>query len=171
MEWDAQPVLRGNLVSLRPLEARDFDALYSVASDPMIWKQHPARDRSDLPAFQRFFEESLASGGALAIVDTRTSELIGATRFHGYDVGRSEVEVGWTFLARSHWGGEYNGEVKALMFQHAFQFVDQVVLLISPTNVRSCRAAEKVGAVRSGSRLDASGRRSHVYAVSAPDTS
>jgi RimJ/RimL family protein N-acetyltransferase len=91
--------------------------------------------------------------------------MIGSSRFHAYDAGRSEVEIGWTFLARSHWGGVYNGEMKRLMCEHAFRFVDSVVLLIAPSNVRSRRAAEKVGAVRDGERSDASGRTSLVYRI------
>ena len=78
--------------------------------------------------------------------------VIGTSRFHGYDAQRSEVEIGWTFLARSHWGGIYNGQMKALMPRHAFTFVDTVLLVIGAQNVRSQRAAEKIGAKRAGSR-------------------
>jgi len=56
--------------------------------------------------------------------------IIGSSRFHGYNEADSEVEIGWTFLARTHWGGRYNGEMKRLMLQHGFQFVDNVVFLV-----------------------------------------
>ena len=59
---------------------------------------------------------------------------------------------GWTFLARSHWGGEYNREMKRLMLDHAFRFVGRVVFLIDSANHRSQRATEKIGAVRAGTR-------------------
>jgi len=91
-----------------------------------------------------------------------------ATLFHGYDPERSEVEIGWTFLARSHWGGTYNRELKALMLGHAFRFVRTVVFLVHPCNVRSQRAVEKLGAVRIGERLDASGKRSLAYSIARP---
>jgi RimJ/RimL family protein N-acetyltransferase len=155
--FDYQPVLRGDLVELRPLRSDDYDDLYAVAADPKIWEQHPARDRHEEPVFREFFRESLASGGALLAIDTATRRVIGSSRFHGYSEERSEVEIGWTFLARSHWGGVYNGELKQLMLRHAFRFVDSVVLFVSPENMRSRRALEKIGGVLEA-RPDAAGR-------------
>lgn len=166
MELDCQPTLRGELVVLRPLRAEDYDALFRVASDPGIWEQHPV-NRHEEPLFQAFFTEALECGGTLVAMEAGTGSVIGSSRFHGYDAARSEVEIGWTFLARSHWGGRYNGEMKRLMCEHAFELVETVVLLIGPGNVRSRRAAEKIGAVRAGTRRDASGRLSHVYRITA----
>ena len=98
-------------------------------------------------------------------VDSR--RIIGSSRFHGYDQERSEVEIGWTFLARSHWGGSYNGEMKRLMLRHAFRFVSCVVFLVGVQNVRSQRAVERIGGVRAGTRPDAGGRDSYVYRITA----
>jgi len=138
-----------------------------VAADPLIWEQHPAKDRYQEEQFRVFFREALESGGALVAIDTKDGRVIGSSRFHGYDGDKSEVEIGWTFLARSHWGGRYNGEMKQLMLQHAFQFVDRVVFLVGLHNRRSQRAVEKLGGVRVGSRPDASGRDSIVYEITA----
>jgi RimJ/RimL family protein N-acetyltransferase len=113
--------------------------------------------------FREFFSEHLASGGALLALDRRTGSVIGTSRFAGYDPLRSEVEIGWTFLARSHWGGTFNGEMKSLMLGHAFRFVANVVFLVHPDNVRSQLAVERVGAVRVGDRVDGSGNRSFAY--------
>src|SRR5260221_9235040 len=110
-----------------------------------------------------FFRESLDSGGALIAIDSRDGRVIGSSRFHGFDEASGEIEIGWTFLARSHWGGKYNREMKQLMLRHAFQYVNSVVFLVSPQNVRSQRALEKIGGVRMGSRPDAGGRESLVY--------
>jgi N-acetyltransferase len=169
--FDCQPVLKGELVELRPLRAEDYDDLYAVASDPLIWEQHPVKDRCEEKGFKLFFAEALASGGALIAIDTKTRGVIGSSRFHGYDQEKSEIEIGWTFLARSHWGGRYNGEMKRLMLEHAFRFVRSVVFLVGPQNMRSQRAVEKIGAVRAGSRLDAAGRESYVYRITAPPKS
>src|SRR5262245_14026487 len=165
--FDAQPVLRGTLVELRPLRADDYDALFAVGSDPLIWEQHPARNRHEESGFPAFFRDALASGGAFIAIDAATGRVIGSSRYHGYDERTSEVEIGWTFLARSHWGGRYNGEMKQLMLQHAFQFVQSVIFLVDPQNLRSQRALEKIGAVRVGSRPDAGGRDSFVYRITA----
>jgi RimJ/RimL family protein N-acetyltransferase len=167
MPFELQPVLKGDLLELRPLRADDFDELYAVASDPLIWEQHPASDRYEEDVFREFFRGALESGGAFVVVDSLTGRAIGSTRFHAYDEEKGEVEIGWTFLARSHWGGRFNGEMKRLMLAHAFKFVESVVFLVGPDNYRSRRAVEKIGGVLDGSRPNAVGRDSVVYRITA----
>ncbi len=167
MSFDLQPVLQGELLTLRPLRPGDFDELYSVASDPLIWEQHPANDRYKEDVFREFFRKALESGGALVAIDSKDGRVIGSSRFFGYDPEKGEIEIGWTFLARSYWGGVYNGEMKQLMLRHAFKFVDNVVFLVGPQNLRSQKALEKIGAVSAGSRLNAEGRDSIVYRITA----
>ena len=167
MSFDLQPVLEGELLSLRPLRPEDLHDLYAVASDPLIWEQHPANDRYKEDVFKEFFREALESGGALIAIDSKDGRVIGSSRFHGYDREKSEIEIGWTFLARSHWGGVYNGEMKRLMLGHAFRFVESVVFLVGPHNARSQKALEKIGGVRAGTRLDGKGRESLVYRITA----
>ncbi len=166
MSFDLQPILKGELLELRPLRPEDFDDLYAVASDPLRWEQHPANDRYKREVFTEFFREALESGGAL-IVESKDGQIIGSSRFHGYDKEKSEIEIGWTFLARSRWGGIYNREMKRLMLRHAFKFVSSVIFIIGSQNLRSQRAVEKIGGVRVGSRRDASGRDGFVYQITA----
>jgi N-acetyltransferase len=163
--FDLQPTLEGPLVTLRPLSPADHDRLFAVAADPLIWEQHPDKTRSQPEGFQVFFQQALDSGGALLAMESASGQVIGSSRFHGYDAVAGEVEIGWTFLARSHWGGQYNREMKRLMLEHAFRCVDRVVFLIDPANHRSQRAIEKIGAIRAGVRTDASGRRSCVFQI------
>jgi RimJ/RimL family protein N-acetyltransferase len=167
MAFDRQPVLRGALLELGPLRPDDYDALYAVAADPLIWAQHPVKDRYREEVFRDFFYEQLASEGALIAIDARTEPVIGMSRFHGYDKERSEIEIGWTFLARSHWGGIFNREMKRLMLRHAFLSVRSVVFLVDPQNLRSQCAVEKIGGVRVGSSLDGGGRPSVAYRIDA----
>jgi RimJ/RimL family protein N-acetyltransferase len=168
MPFESQPVLRGELIELRPLRAEDFPALYAAASDPLVWEQHPAGDRYKEEVFKDFFRDALESGGAFVVIDREDGRVIGSTRFLAYDEENGEVEIGFTFLARSHWGGRYNGEMKRLMLDHAFRFVRSVVFLVGPQNYRSQRAVEKIGGVRDGSRPNAVGRDSVLYRVNAP---
>ncbi|MFV1884587.1 MAG: GNAT family N-acetyltransferase [Balneola sp.] len=165
MSFAKQPTLIGELLTLRPVHEDDFEALFKVASDPKIWEQHPAWDRYKEPVFRKFFEEALESGGALLAIDNKTSEVIGSSRYHAYNPEANEIEIGWTFLARNYWGGTYNGEMKHLMMEHAFLYVDRVLLLIGPDNIRSYRAAEKIGAKAAGTRKNVYGLESLVYVV------
>jgi RimJ/RimL family protein N-acetyltransferase len=167
MTFDRQPTLAGDLIELRPLHQDDWTALFAVASDPLIWEQHPEPDRYTEPAFQRFFADALDSGGALVTTDRATGQIIGSSRYHGFDATNRVIEIGWTFLARRYWGGRYNGEMKRLMLQHAFRVVERVVFLVGLENRRSQRAVEKIGGIRVGSKPDAGGRESIVYEITA----
>jgi RimJ/RimL family protein N-acetyltransferase len=168
MTFELQPILAGKRVELRPLVPEDWDSLYAVASDPLIWEQHPVADRWREPAFRIFFDEALESGGALVALDRADSAVIGSSRYYGYDPARSEVEIGWTFLARDRWGGAWNGEMKRLMVDHAFRFVDSVLFLIGPDNIRSQRAVGKIGGLLEG-RTRRLGRDSLVFRLRAAD--
>ncbi|MDH3267891.1 MAG: GNAT family N-acetyltransferase [Ignavibacteria bacterium] len=165
MAFDLQPTLKGDHLELRPLQASDFNDLFAVAADPLIWEQHPVKDRYQKKIFEDFFRESLESGGALITIDTKEGKVIGSSRFHGYDHNKSEVEIGWTFLARSYWGGIYNKEMKRLMLEHAFNYVNSVIFLVGIQNIRSLRAVEKIGGIRIGMRPDDGGNESFIYQI------
>ena len=169
MPFDLQPTRTGELLSLRPLRRDDFKALFAVASDPLIWQQHPAKNRHEEAVFRQFFEESIASRGALVATQKETNDVIGSSRYHAYDATASEVEIGWTFLARAYWGGTYNREMKRLMLSHAFQFVESIVLLVGPDNIRSQRAVEKIGGKRDGTRVDGTGLVSVLFRIGPDD--
>jgi len=142
-----QPVLEDERVLLRPLRADDWDALFAVAADPAIWAMHPAHDRWQEPVFRAYFDEGLAQNGALVIIDRATGAIIGASRYDRLLAQEGEVEIGWTFLARSHWGGVYNRSIKRLMIAHALTRYDAAIFLVGEQNLISRRAMEKIGGV------------------------
>ena len=146
MEFDLQPALKGELLELRPLTYADFEALFTAASDPLIWEQHPESDRYTRPTFQKYFDGAIESKGAFAIIERKSARIIGSSRYCNLKPAESEVEIGWTFLEREFWGGEYNRELKKLMLDHAFRFVDRVVFVVGENNLRSQKALEKIGA-------------------------
>ena len=147
---DLQPNLTGELTQLRPLTPDDWEDLFVVASDPLIWEQHPESDRYKEDVFKVFFKEALESGGAFVFIDKRSQRMIGSTRIYGYDAEKSEIEIGWTFLARKNWGGRYNRELKQLMLDHAFKFVENVIFYVGENNIRSQKATEKIGGIKNG---------------------
>lgn len=169
MTVELQPTLQGTLLELRPIRADDWDALFAVASDPQIWEQHPASDRYQEPVFREFFREALATQSAFVVVDRATRHIIGSSRYHRYNPAAREIEIGWTFLARDYWGGRYNGEMKQLMLDHAFQFVDRVIFLIGANNRRSRLAVERIGAVLLPTHPLANTERV-VYGITRPQT-
>jgi RimJ/RimL family protein N-acetyltransferase len=142
---DLQPHLHTPLLDLRPLRAEDWTELFAVASDPLIWAVHPAHDRWQEPVFRQFFEQGLASGGALVATAPGSGAIIGYSRYDQARAGPDEVEIGWTFLARAHWGGAANRDMKRAMLAHALRYVPKVIFIIGEQNHRSRRAMEKIG--------------------------
>lgn len=164
---DLQPTLHGELLTLRPVREEDFDAVHSAASDPLIWAQHPQRDRWRREVFAEYFRGAIESRSAFVVIERSSGRIIGCTRYHGHDPITREIEIGWTFLTRAHWGGRFNGEMKRLMLDHAFTFVDTVILLVGPTNIRSQTAVQRLGAVRAGTRRDDTGLESVLFMLDA----
>lgn len=148
--FELQPVLQSEIVKLLPLKETDFESLYKVASDPLIWEQHPNKNRWKKEVFQKFFEGAMESKGAFLIYDYLTNEIIGSTRFYGLDKEKNLISIGYTFFARSHWGGKYNAAAKLLMITHAFQFVNKVIFHIGAENIRSQKSIARLGAVKTG---------------------
>ncbi len=140
--------VENDLVKLIPLETDDFERVYAVASDALIWEQHPSNDRWKRDVFEKFFDEALKSKRAFIILDAKTNEPIGSSRFYDYDAEKGFAAIGYTFLARDHWGGNYNRAMKNLMLDFAFRFVDTVIFHVASINLRSQKAIEKLGAKR-----------------------
>lgn len=149
-----QPLLTNDIVTLKPLQKEDFEALYKVASDKLLWEQHPNFDRYKREVFEDFFEKALQSKGAFIITDTKTKEVIGSSRFYNYDEKSSIIVIGYTFIDRKLWGTHYNATVKKLMMEYAFQHVNNIQWHVGETNFRSQKAVEKLGAVKIGEIKD-----------------
>ena len=147
-EPDFQPTLTGPTVIVRPVTAADWPELFAAGSDPEIWKVHPRSNRYTEPEFRTYFDSAVTSKMAFVFVDRATKKLIGSSRYYGYVAKLSEIEIGWTFVVRSHWGGPTNREVKRLMLDHAFGFVDTVIFWVGENNWRSQGAMTKIGGVR-----------------------
>lgn len=142
-----QPTLQDDFVLIRPLQESDYEALYAVASDPLVWEQHPNNDRYKKEVFDVLFAEAMQTNAAFVFVDKMNDEVIGSSRYKWY-AESEELEIGWTFFARRCWGGRYNFAVKCLMLNYAFTLVDAVIFHVGITNFRSQKAVSKLGAKR-----------------------
>lgn len=145
-----QPRLFGELVTLRPLTSGDFEDLFRAASDPLIWELHPQADRYKPEVFKVFFEEALASKGALAIIDKGLDKIIGTSRYYDYSEAQSSIVIGYTFLARKYWGGRVNRDLKTLMVNYALRHVGQTFFHVGLKNLRSQNAMLKLRAINTG---------------------
>jgi RimJ/RimL family protein N-acetyltransferase len=144
--FNLQPTLENEFVKIQPLKESDFEILYAIASDPLLWEQHPNKDRYKRLIFETFFKGAIESGGAFLVYDNKTGEAIGSSRYYDFNSENKSILIGYTFFARSHWGGKYNPALKKLMVQYAFQFVDSIIFHIGANNKRSQSAIERLGA-------------------------
>jgi RimJ/RimL family protein N-acetyltransferase len=147
-EPDFQPTLTGPNIIVRPIAADDWQQLFAAASDPKIWEVHPVPNRYTESEFRKFFDGALRSRMGFVFVDRKTGRLVGSSRYFGYEPDKSEIEIGWTFMTREFWGGAANREVKRLMLDHAFGFVDTVIFWVGETNWRSQGAMTKIGGIK-----------------------
>lgn len=140
--------LRNDLLELVPLLSQDFELLYVAGSDPEIWAQHPDKTRYTPVGFTHFFQKLLATELPYLIIDKASQHVIGATSFYQYDPANKTVAIGYTFLAKSYWGGKFNSSLKKLMLTYAFTFVDKVYFHVAAKNLRSQSALTKIGAIK-----------------------
>lgn len=144
--FNLQPTLENEFIKIVPLKEEDFETLYAIASDPLIWEQHPNKDRYQREVFETFFKGAMESKGAFLVYDAKSGKAIGSSRYYEADPEYKTIAIGYTFIARDHWGGIYNPALKALMLEHAFTRFDAVILHIGANNLRSQKAAERIGA-------------------------
>ncbi|MBD1426550.1 GNAT family N-acetyltransferase [Sphingobacterium arenae] len=165
-----QPILENEKAILYPLQDKDFEALYAVASDPKIWEQHPNKDRWKKDVFKTFFDLAMQSKGAFKIVDKTTDDIIGSTRIYNYDQQENNIFVGYTFYAIAYWGKGINRLVKATILDYTFQFVSKVYFHIGANNIRSQVAIERIGAEKIAEEVvtypDGTSRLNFLYEIS-----
>jgi len=176
MIFNLQPQhLKNQLIQLFPLQEDDFKALYAVASDPLVWEQHPNKLRYQHEVFQNFFEGAIQSRGAFLIRDLQTNEVVGSSRFYDFDEKDNSILIGYTFIGRKFWGKDYNASLKKLMLDYAFQYVDKVYFHIGAQNYRSQKAIQKIGAIKVGEQeLEYYGeeaKMNYIYQIKNPNPS
>lgn len=155
--------LQSDLIEIIPLAENDFNELFEVASDPLIWEQHPSPERYKHDDFKLYFDGAMLGNSAFKIIDKSTNKIIGSTRYYDYQPDNSSIAIGYTFLAKKYWGGVYNKSAKTLLINYAFKFVDNIYFHIGATNIRSQKAIGKIGAVKTNEIFFESNGRSLPY--------
>lgn len=150
MKFSVQTLLENEKYQLIPLQQGDFESLYEVASDPRVWEQHPNKDRYQRKVFENFFKGAIESRGAFKIVEKATGEMLGSTRFYDYDEENNSIFIGYTFYGTKSWGKKINPQIKKLMLDYIFQFVETVYFHVGKDNMRSRTAMERLGAENLG---------------------
>lgn len=146
MDFSVQTILANENFKLIPLQENDFERLYDVASDPKVWEQHPNKERYKREVFENFFKGAIESKGAFLVVSKDSGEVLGCTRFYDFDEENSSILVGYTFYGRNSWGKNVNPQIKKVMLDYIFQYVETVIFHVGKDNIRSQIAMERLGA-------------------------
>jgi len=144
--FDKTPTIGGETLFLRPLASEDFEGLLVCGGDQRVWADHPDSERYKRENFEKWFGDAICSESALVVVEQKTNEIIGSTRFYFEDTPSDGVSIGYTFLAYRCWGGAVNRELKSIMLNYAFKTFNAVWFHVSPLNKRSQAALLKIGA-------------------------
>ena len=190
-EWYELPVLRGQLVTLRPLTAADGTGYLAAAGTgkaaaevfrwlhPRVGAQPEPLTAADAVAQ---IEVALTAGAArermpYAQIDSRTGTFIGTTSLYDVAPALRTVSIGHTWLGRPWWRTGHNTESKLLLLTHAFDGLGavRVVWHTDIYNERSQAAIARLGATREGVlrkhriRFDGSWRDTVQYSMTDDD--
>jgi RimJ/RimL family protein N-acetyltransferase len=143
-------ILETSRLLLREFVPHDADALAAVLGDPVAMQYYPAPfDRAEIDHWirrnrARYFDPGF---GLWAILLKDSGELIGDCGCYVREVeGEFEFEMGW-HVRCDLWGRGYATEAAQSCLEYAFLSLgtEQVIALVRPENVGSCRVAEKIG--------------------------
>jgi RimJ/RimL family protein N-acetyltransferase len=143
-------------VRLEPLAPEHVPALVRVGLDPVLWRliPTPITSAEEMHAYVATALDDQRRGVALpfAIVAAASGEVIGSTRFGNIDATHRRLEIGWTWLARSHQRTRANTAAKRLLLGHAFDALgaNRVELKTDALNATSRNAIARIGGVQEG---------------------
>ncbi|HEX9484505.1 MAG TPA: GNAT family protein [Gemmatimonadaceae bacterium] len=173
--------LEGHGVRLEPLAHEHETGLRAAATDGKLWELwYTAVPEPD--HVERYIIDALAGKAAghmlpWAVVDSKSGEVIGSTRYHDIVPAIDRVEIGYTWYASRWQRSHVNTASKLVLLTHAFESVgcQCVGLRTDNFNFRSQRAIEALGAKRDGvlrhhaARRDGTVRDSVMFSILAAE--
>lgn len=149
--------LIGPRITLRPMLASDGPDLVQAAGDGDLWNLPftvvPSTETVD--SYIRVALEGRADGTSIPFViqiNEPKRVIIGSTRFWRIDWQNRNLEIGWTWLAKSWQRTFVNTEAKFLMLCFAFERLNciRVQFTTDEINEVSCAAILRLGAKQEG---------------------
>jgi RimJ/RimL family protein N-acetyltransferase len=118
--------LEGRIVNVEPLAPAHEPGLRAAAAAPEMWRWLPWNAAENEETFHTWFEDALARTAAgadfaFAVLDAKSDEPLGSTRYLALRPEHRVLEIGWTWLAPAAWRTGANAEAKLLLMEHAFE--------------------------------------------------
>ncbi|SFR81085.1 Protein N-acetyltransferase, RimJ/RimL family [Stenotrophomonas maltophilia] len=153
--WATVPTLRGQHVTLQPLQHAHVDGLRAALEgsglDRLWYTQVPAPAQAD--AYVQAALQAQAEGRVLPfVIRDAAGDIVGSTRFYDLDAAVPRLSLGYTWYAPRAQRTGANTEAKLLLLQHAFEVMGciSVVLETSWFNTTSRTAIARLGAKQDG---------------------
>jgi len=153
---DLRTELSGSRIRLQPLATEHLEGLAAVATDADMFRWIGA-DLSDPGTLEAWIQTAIQSGERglevpFVVRSAESGEILGTTRFMSLALEHLVAEIGWTWYARSVWGGGVNVETKLLLLGHAFETLGlrRVEFKTDSRNERSRGALTALGAQYEG---------------------
>lgn len=138
------------------MEVDHVQELYNAGNNSGIWSYLPMKvqsleDMNDL-VNKALQARELGIEFPFVILDKKSGEIVGSTRFLNISIPNRSLEIGWTWLSPTVWRTKVNTECKYLLLKHCFETLGaiRVQLKTDSRNIRSQRAIERLGAVKEG---------------------
>ena len=152
-------MLKGKVISLRPVRESDLDYLREMDLD--LESRGDYWPRSIMPdvAFRRAFQDTGFWGegfGRLLITDT-SDKVIGEIMYFNTVQYLDELEIGYRLFGKGHWGKGVTTEALGLLTRYLFETrnINRIRLCIDTGNKGSRRVAEKNGYKHEGTQRGA----------------
>jgi RimJ/RimL family protein N-acetyltransferase len=149
-------LVEGKFVKLLPLQLSHLDELFEAGKFPQIW-QFNTNNITTKDHMKKYIEKALEGkekGSVIpyVIIDKKSNELVGSTRYYNIDITNYNLDIGYTWITPSYQKSYVNTESKILMLSQAFGkwSTIRVGFRIGPNNLISQKSVEKLGATKEG---------------------
>ena len=141
-------ILENEIVKLRQTKEEDFEDLYKQGGHPTIWEQHLEKDRYKRDKFLEYFNSGINNEfGSLTIINKKNNKIVGLTRIYDFKEEDFSVKLGYTFIGKEYWGSNINYNVKKLILDYVFSFLNTVFFDVFEKNIRSQKSVVKLGGI------------------------
>lgn len=150
------PILENSRVKLSLLDLSNYEYLLGVSQEKNLVYYSPSTIATpeDLKDYVRVAVDGYYHKTTLPFIiyDKQQQAYAGSTRFGLINWKNKVLHIGWTWIGHNFQGSGLNINMKFLMLQYAFETLefDKVEFRIDERNMKSRKAAEKIGATLEG---------------------
>ncbi len=153
--WLAPVTLRGDSVTLVPLDASHHDDLVEAVKDGELWNlwyTSVPRPEAVADEIQRRLKLQQAQSMLPFAVIDKNGRAVGVTTFMHVDSANKRVEIGSTWYRKQVQRTSLNTQCKLMLLTHAFEALDCIAVEFRTHffNHQSRRAIERLGAKLDG---------------------